>query len=84
MRSDFNVKDTETKKDLSRRCIGDFTEDGGAARASGGRKIRRAPVKRFVSKKSETVGFLGVFGDAEVCGRQHFDVRKRGRELGED
>ena len=75
---DFNTEeteDTETNKDLSRRCIGDFPENGGAARACGGRKIRRAMMKRFISKKSEGEGFLGVFEDAETGGRQDFDSR---------
>ncbi len=49
----------------ARRGITDFTEDGRAASAGCGRKIRRAPMEGFASEKREGEGLLGVFGDAE-------------------
>lgn len=52
--------------ELAGRGIRDFTEDGRAASAGGGREIRRALVKCFVSEKSEGEGFLGVFWDTET------------------
>lgn len=68
----------------ARWSIGDFSEDGGPPRARGGWKIRGALMKRLVSEKSEGEGFLGVFGDTEVRGRKHFDVREGHGKLRED
>jgi hypothetical protein len=59
---------------LARRGIGDFTEDGGAASAGGGWKIRRAPMERFVREKSEGKGLLGIDWYAKVGGLQHLYV----------
>ncbi len=58
---------------LAGRGIGDFTEDGGAASAGRGRKIRRAPMEGFVSEQSEGECLLGVFGDAKAGGGEHFN-----------
>ena len=54
----------------ARGAIGDFAEDGRAARAGRRRKICRAPVKRFISEQSEGEGFLSVFGNAKAGGAQ--------------
>jgi len=59
---------------LSRRRVGDFSEDGWAARARGRGKIRRALVKCLVSQKSEGESFLGIAGDAELGRTDDFDV----------
>src|SRR5215831_126734 len=68
----------------SGRGIRNLSEDGRAVCARGGREIRWALMERFVSEKSEGEGFLGVFGDPEVCGWQHFDAWKGGGDLGKD
>ena len=66
------------------RSIGDFTRDGAAAGACGKGKIGWAAMPSRVGKKSESVGFLGGFGDTEPGRRKDFDGRERGRELRAD
>src|SRR6266446_1917141 len=69
---------------LARRGIRDFTENGGAARAGGGREVRRALVEGLVREKGEGEGFLGVFGKAEAGRGQDFNAGKSGGELREN
>ena len=52
--------------ELARRGIGDFTENGGAARAGRGRQIRWALVKGFVREEGEREGFFGIYRDTEM------------------
>ena len=53
--------------------VGDFSEDGGAASAGGGRKIGGAAVKGFVGHKGESQGFFGFGGNGEMGGWQDLD-----------
>jgi len=69
---------------LAGRGIGDFTENGRAARTSGRRKIRRAPMECFVSKQGKSKGFLGVSDNAELRRGQNLDAGKGNRKLRED
>ncbi len=69
---------------LAWRGIGDFTENGRAARAGGRRKIRGAPMECFVGKQRKGKGFLGVSGNAELRRGQNVDAGKGNRELRED
>src|SRR6266446_5582134 len=69
---------------LARRGIRDFTENGGAARAGGGREVRRALVEGLVREKGKGEGFLGVFGNAEAGRGQDFNAGKSGGKLSED
>src|SRR5713101_1594446 len=64
----------------ARRGIGDFTENGGGARAGGRRKIRRAAMKCFVGEKGKGESFFRVFRDSKTGGGEHFNwVCKVGR-----
>ncbi len=52
------------KQELARRGIRDFAENGRAAGASGGRKIRGALVERFVGEEGKRECFLDADRDA--------------------
>src|SRR2546427_10292214 len=68
----------------ARRGIGDFTENGGGARAGGRRKIRRAAMKCFVGEKGKGESLFRVFRDTEARGGQNFHLGQGGGELRED
>src|SRR5437879_10829062 len=69
---------------LARRSIGYLTEDCGAAGASCRRQVRRALVKRLISKQGKGERFLSIFGNAETRREQDFDAGKRSGELSEN
>ena len=58
---------------LAGRGIGDFTEDGGAARASGAGEIAGAAVEGFVGEEREREGLFRVFWNAELRRGQDLD-----------
>src|SRR5580693_4846705 len=62
---------------LTRRCIGNFAQNRGAARAGRGREIGRALVECFVGHQGEGEGFFGGGGDTEVVGGDDLDLRER-------
>ena len=62
---------------LSGRGIGDFTENGGTARASGAGEIAGALVKGLVGEQGEGEGFLGVAQDAKFGRCEDFDWQRR-------
>ncbi len=59
---------------LAGRGIGDFTENCGATCAGCGRKVRGAVMEGFISEQSESEGFFGVNGDAELRRGDEFDL----------
>jgi len=61
------------RRGLAGRGIGDFTKDGGTAGTGGFGEIGGAVVEGFVGEEGEGIGFLGVFGDAELGGGEDFD-----------
>ena len=67
---------------LARRGIGDFTENGGPARARGGGKVRRTLMEGLIRENGEGVGFLAGFGDAEEGRGNNFDWRINLADLG--
>ena len=52
--------------------MGDFSKNGAASRAGGGRKTGGALMEGFVGQKSKGEGFFGVFGDAKFGGFHDF------------
>src|SRR5712692_10069202 len=56
--------------------IRDFTQNGRAARAGGGRNIARTVMKGLVRQQRKGESFLGVFGYAEFRGRNHLNARQ--------
>ena len=61
------------QRGLAGRGIGNFTKDGGAEGSGGGGMIARTVVESLVGEECEGVGFLGVFGNAELGGRKNLD-----------
>jgi len=61
------------RQTLTRRGIGDFTEDGRLFCSRGGGQIRGALVKSFVGQDGEGQGFFGVGGDVETRRRKNRD-----------
>ena len=52
--------------------IGDFSHDGGVARAGGAVEVVGVPMEGFVGEDGEREGFFGVARNAEFVGRNDF------------
>jgi hypothetical protein len=73
-----SMEGAETTRPALAGGIGDFTEDGGLARAGGGGEIRWAAMEGFVGEDSEGEGLFGGFGDAEGGGGEDLDLGSSG------
>ena len=69
-----NLSSERSWRKSTRRCIGDLTEDRWAARAGRRWEVGRALTECFVSHQCEGKGFFRGGRDAEIVGRNDFNL----------